>query len=219
MRPLPAYYNERPTRTTTTTATTTTVVPTTPQRTKRFDTSTTTLNEYEQNQPWPGPPQPTVQRRDDFIRPMTPQKPCVQPDVGVIHVSVDDLRGRTPSPPVTYRSSTTIYTRDKNNQFDNGEIRTWSAPQQDRYDHQVVPPKVVETYDEYRYSPRAHESLYEQEQRVCPVDEIESQEGEEEERFEITFEYQQQHQPYSYETQKHYDELHSIDRYSSKNKK
>ena len=165
---------------------------------------------------------------------MTPQKPSVQPDVSVIRVNADDLRGRTPSPPsrtsrhdspITYRSSTTVYTRDKNNQFNNGEIKTWSSQQNDvntdhHYNHQVVPPRIKENYDEYRYSPRAHEQRhYEKEQKTYISHEHESQ-GEEEERYEVSFEYERHHQQYSYETNKHYDELqHATNRYISKNLK
>jgi hypothetical protein len=222
-RLLPVYYDDRPSRITTTT----------PQRTKRFETSTTTLNEHERDPAWVRPPKTgspiiSTHRQDGYIRPMTPQKPSVQPDVTVIRVNADDLRGRTPSPPSrrsppTYRSSTTVYTRERNNQFNNGEIRTWSSQQDDvnvdhRYDHQVVPPKIKENYNEYRYSPRAHEQRhYERQQQIHTAHEHESQ-GEEEERYEVSFEYELHHQQYSYETNKHYDELHhATNRYISKN--
>jgi hypothetical protein len=183
---------------------------------------------------------------------MTPQKPYVQPDVSPVRVDVDNIRGRSPPPrpsrydspdiPTTYRSSATIYTRDKHRYVDGGEIRTWSShenninndsyekppyahvqidikrePKTNGYDHHIVSPKIKEYYDEYRYSPRAHEQeLYEKEQKI-----INDQEILEEERYEISYEYEEQHQQYPYDnTNTHYDELnHSTTRYLSTNEK
>jgi len=242
------YYNERPFTTAAS-----------PQRPKRFDTSTTTLNEYEQNPPWPppisngSPSSTSIHRHDGYIRPMTPQQPSVQPDVSVTRVDVDDFQRRSPpprpsrydspAPPPIYRSSATIYTQDKHRYVNGGEIRTWSSHensinedyndlykkppyihihvdykhelQTNNYDQQVVPPKIQDNFDEYRYSPRAHEQeLYEKEQKI-----INDQEIHQEERYEVSYEYEQQHQQYSYEARTHYDELHATNRYSSKNKK
>jgi hypothetical protein len=186
---------------------------------------------------------------------MTPPSTSVQPDVSVIRININAIRGRSPSPPSrparydspisspTYRSSTTIYTKDKHRYVNGGEIRTWSShedsttddhddsykkppyayvqvdykhgQQTSDYDHQIVPLKIKDNYDEYRYSPRAHEQeLYEKEHQI-----ITDQEIEEEERYEISYEIERQNQQYSYETRKHYDELHTKNRYSSKNKK
>ncbi len=217
------------------------------------------MNEYGEHSSWPhtattgSGPSPTTQRHDGYIRPLTPQQPSVQPDVSIIRVDINDLRRQSPSPrsprtprydypepPVTYRSSATIYTRDKHQYVDGGEIRTWSShesgiaddyndsyrkppyahiqinyratPQTNVYHQQVVPTKSDESYKEYRYSPRAHEQqLYEREHKV-----VTDQEIEEEEKYEVSYEYEQNHQQYSYETKSHYDQLHSTNRYSSK---
>jgi len=253
------YYNERPPITTTTTTTPATK---SPQRPQRFDTSTTTLNEYELNEPWThpisngsAPAISSIHAHDGYIRPMTPQKPSAQPDVTIIRVDINDLRGQSPpppprpsrydspAPPPIYRSSTTIYTQDKHRYINGGEIRTWSShegninddrndsyqkppythvqvdhkheQQTNDYDHQVVPTKIKDNYDEYRYSPRAHEQeLYEKEQKI-----INDQEIHQEEEYEVTYEYQRQHQQYAYEARSHYDELHTSNRYSCKNEK
>jgi hypothetical protein len=149
----------------------------------------------------------------------------------------------SPIPQPIYRSSATIYTQDKPRYVNGGEIRTWSSPensinedyndlykkppyvhvqinykqeqQTNNYDHQVVPPKIKDHFEEYRYSPRAHEQeLYEKEQKI-----INDQEIHEEERYEVSYEYERQDQQYPYEKRTHYDELHATNRYSSKNKK
>lgn len=219
------------------------------------------MNEYEEHQPWSRPinistpPSPSKQRHDGYIRPLTPQKPSVQPDVSIIRVDISDLRGRSPSPrsprspryefpepPIIYRSSATIYTRDKHHYVDGGEIRTWSSHDTgisddyndsykkppythvevnykreqptNGYDTQIVPSKSDDSFNEYRYSPRAHEQqLYEREHKI-----ITDQEIQEEEKYEVSYEYEQQqhHQQYAYETKSHYDQLHSASRYSSK---
>ena len=234
----------------------------TPPGARRFDTSTTTLNEYEDNQPWPyptnngsAPSTSSIHRHDGFIRPITPQKPSVQPDLSVIRVSLEDLRARSPSPPpqlsrydspespAIYRSSTTVYARDKHHFVDGGEIRTWSSRdngvtydhndsyktphthihvecayerEKDYYDHQVVPPPTIQdNYDEYRYS---------REQVPCVkpprviIDNEQENQRDEEERYEVSYELANQRQ-YSYEPQKHFDAVHSTNRYSSKTKK
>ena len=98
------------------------IPPTNSYPTHRFDASTTTFrgpNSQEISSPL-----------DGYIRPLTPSKTSAQPDVSVIHIDPhDDYRStsRTSSDiPVTYRSSATIYTRDKQNFNNGGEIRTWS---------------------------------------------------------------------------------------------
>lgn len=245
------------------------IVPTspisTPGQRQRFDTSTTTLNQYEDNQIWPpsrnhgsSTSPSSKQRQDGYIRPMTPTSPpksSSQIDLSVIRVDINDHGGRspttrpprytTPEPPAMYRSSATIYTRDKHQYVDGGEIRTWSsqennspdeyyhsyrgqpyihvqvdvkrAHQTDEYERQYVSSKTDDRFDEYRYSPRAHEEeLYVREQKTLPDSEIH-----EEEKYEVSYEYeqqQQQHQQYSFENKSHYDQLHSAYRYTSKNK-
>jgi hypothetical protein len=82
------------------------------------------------------PSPPSIRHHDGYIRPLTPQKPPIQPDVSVIHVDLDDLRGQSfhqtsSEPPTMYRSSTVIYTKDKHNYVNGGQLRTWSLQQND----------------------------------------------------------------------------------------
>ncbi len=155
---------------------------TTPNQTQRFDASTTTLNDFDQRQQWsptiikgitssPG----SIHRHDGYIRPLTPEKSSVQPDVSIIHVNLDDLRGQS-SPrtshyqsansPVMYRSSTIIYTKDKHNYTD-GELRTWSARRNDdsrkaSTSYQIIPLKINNKQEEgnkYEYD-RQHQPQY-----------------------------------------------------------
>ncbi|CAF1129970.1 unnamed protein product [Rotaria sp. Silwood1] len=135
IHPTPVYrFDEHPPTTTTT-----------PQRPRRFDTSTTTLNDYEENEPWSRSPAKdtststcNIQRHDGYIRPMTPQNPSVSLDIDIAHRDHEDLRDASlspiqrapcdsPEPPATYRSSTTVYTRGRTPCFCPGEIRTWSS--------------------------------------------------------------------------------------------
>lgn len=233
---------------------TTTTPAVSPQRPPRFDTSTTTLNEYEENQPWPPPPpvkngsstlKSGAHHHDGYIRPMTPE----EPDINTIHININAIAGRSPTPrsthydpptpPATYRSSATMYTQDKHRYVNGGEIRTWSSheanmntdyddlykkppythvqvayrhePKTNGYEQQILPPKTRETYDEYRYSPRAHEQeLDEKEQKI-----INDRGIQEEERYEVSYEYERHDQHYSYGARTHYDELHTANRYSS----
>ncbi|CAF3144603.1 unnamed protein product [Rotaria sp. Silwood2] len=251
LRPAAVYrFNERPPTTTTTT--------TTPQGTRRFDTSTTTLNDYEQNEPLPhstakdtSTSTSTIQRYDGYIRPMTPQNPSISLDISVVHTDHDDLRDasspspvqrpryESPEPPATYRSSRTIYTRDRTPCFGSGEIRTWSSQEngmsnncndsykkpytfvqvertnekkQDYYDHQIVPLEKKDTYEEHRYSPRyVEQDLYEKQRQIMDNNNREM----EEERYEVSYVYENQHPQYSYEAEKNYDETQSTGRYSN----
>ena len=113
----------------------------------RFDTSTATINDYDQRstQPWSriqiNSSSSCVPPHDGFIRPLTPPN-----DRSII----------TPNPaepPVIYRSSTIIYTRDKHNYADGGELRTWSV--QDHQHHtkpstsiQILPARII---NEFQY--------------------------------------------------------------------
>ncbi|CAF3508156.1 unnamed protein product [Rotaria socialis] len=249
MRPAPIYHREIPPITTTTTTTTT------PKRTRRFETSTTTLNEYGQNEPWThttakdtSTSTSNLQRYDGYIRPMSPQQPIVSVDISVIQLDADDLRGvpspspvrplryESPEPPGTYRSSKTIYTRDRKH-VGCGEIRTWSSQdintndnrpdmykkpysfveaertsekRKDEYEHQVVPPEKKNNFDEYRYSPRAHEqNLYEKQQQILDDNDQEM----EEERYEVSYVYDDQNQS-TYAAKKYYHESQSANQYS-----
>lgn len=103
------------------------MVSTTSPQGNRFDASTTTFRPYSHRRS----PSPT----DGFIRPLTPPRYLTQPDVSVLHIEPTDgyrstsRTSHTTSSdvPTTYRSSATIYTRDKHNFSNGGEIRTWSA--------------------------------------------------------------------------------------------
>ena len=185
---------------------------------------------------------------------MTPENPPIQPDISIIRIGIHAIRGQSPPPrpprydspslPTNYRSSTTIYTKDKQRYVNGGEIRTWSSyensinnnnkndsykkpaythvevdykreQQTNDYDHQLTPPKIKDDYEEYRYSPRAHEEeLYKKEQAM-----INDQEIQEEERYEISYELERNNQHYAYQAHAHYDELHTKNQYASKNKK
>ncbi|CAF0819671.1 unnamed protein product [Adineta ricciae] len=248
-RPTTTYYNEYPPPIRTSDS----------HRPRRFETSTTTLNEYDQNQPWTqtpiygsGPIISSTQRHDGYIRPLTPQIPILQADITITHVDLGDTHRQTPSirptyqqapeSPATYRSSTTVYTKDKHRYVDGGEIRTWSVQDNgnqndystsyqkpytyveidrnttrqtaNQYDHQIVPPKISNNLQEYRYSPRMHErEVYEKREIIAESRDHEFQE--EEECYEVSFEYEREQPNYSYETSKYYDELHSANRYSS----
>ncbi|CAF2084845.1 unnamed protein product [Rotaria magnacalcarata] len=253
MRPAPIYHREIPPITTTTTTTITATA--TPQRRRRFETSTTTLNEYGQNEPWTqttakdtSTSTSNLQRYDGYIRPMSPQQPIVSVDISVMQLDADDLRGvpspssvrplryESPERPGTYRSSKTIYTRDRQH-VGSGEIRTWSSQdvntndnrpdmykkpysfveaertsekRKDEYEHQVVPPEKKTNFDEYRYSPRAHEqNLYEKQQQILDDNDHEM----EEERYEVSYVYDNQNQS-AYEAKKYYLESQSANQYS-----
>jgi len=143
-------------------------------QTRRFDASTTTFNDFDQRQQSSPtvikglPSSPTsIHRHDGYIRPLTPEKTSIQPDVNVIHINLDDLRGQSSprtshyqstSSPVMYRSSTTIYTKDKHNYTDGGggQLRTWSARKTDDIDdsriasttYQIIPLKINHKQEE-----------------------------------------------------------------------
>jgi hypothetical protein len=121
------------------------ITTTTPKRNQRFDTSTTTSNNYDQQQQWSTNinNDSSIHHHDGFIRPLTPPKSPIQPDISTIHVDLEDLRCRSPSSrpihnnhsiesPIIYRSSTVIYTRDRHNYTDGGgQLRTWSIQEND----------------------------------------------------------------------------------------
>lgn len=191
-----------------------------PQRTKRYDASTTTLDQYDQGQEWSAAYNPpsqtspsTVHRHDGYIRPMTPRKPSVDQNIHAIYLGTDDARAQTPSPPprtsvyntdecpVIYRSSTTIYTKDKHNYLDGGELRTFSLQSTDdndfrkksttslhidiSNDHEILPPKRA---DEYQYYVRAHDK------EIIRKDD-------DEENYVVAYEYAKSPQPqYSHDT-------------------
>ncbi|CAF1182449.1 unnamed protein product [Rotaria sordida] len=251
VHPTPVYhFDERPPTTTTT-----------PQRTRRFDTSTTTLNDYEENAPSRCSPvkdtstsTPPISCHDGYIRPMTPQNQSVSVDISVLQRDHDDLRDATcsspvrrscydsPEPPATYRSSATIYTRDRTPCFGSGEIRTWSSQEngmnnnynnsykkpytfvqvertneqrKDYCHHQIVPLEKQDSNCEHRYSPRYVErDLYgKQQQRIINNNDQEM----DEERYEVSYVYEGQCPKYPYEAQRYYDEWQSTNRYSNDN--
>jgi hypothetical protein len=171
MRPISVHFNERsPTISS--------------QQTQRFETSTTTLNDYDQRQQWSTnstngsiPSPSSIHQHDGYIRPLTPQKPSIQPDISTIEIHLDDLRGQSsprtshynsPDPPIIYRSSTIIYTRDKHNYPNGGELRTWSLQKDDNFDEDRKPSTSIQIHpskiaNDYPYNSRTHEDEYHQE--------------------------------------------------------
>ncbi len=154
---------------------------------------------------------PSLHYTDGYIRPLTPPKYTIQPDVSVVHINPNDFkspsrttRSDSSEIPITYRSSTTIFTKDKNNKLDSGEIRTWSNRGNDdfntnkqsstsifieppRNDHQTVPTNIK---TEYPYNPRILE------QKVNDYGQ------QSEEKYEVKYEYERPyHQQYLYDTQ------------------
>ncbi|CAF2635310.1 unnamed protein product [Rotaria sp. Silwood2] len=182
VRPTSVHYNEYPT------------VKTSPKRIQRFDASTTTLNDYDQEQQWsnmfnngsPSSHSP-IHHHDGYIRPLTPQKPSLQTDTTGIRVDIDDVHDRIPSTPsrtsycdsseipIIYRSSTTVYTKDKHSYIDGGELRTWSI-QGTQDDHDIDLPKIT---NEYQYNSR----IPEQERKHNDM---------QEEHYVVSYEYQRQ---------------------------
>ena len=107
----------------------------------RFDTSTTTVSNYDQQQqPWSriqiDSSSSSIPPHDGFIRPLTP----LQDQHSV-------------EPPVIYRSSTIIYTRDKHSYPDGGELRTSSMQNTNPLGKtstsiQILPARII---NEYQY--------------------------------------------------------------------
>lgn len=186
----------------------------TPQK-QRFDASTTTLNDYDLGYEWPGTylsdsssPPLSTNRHDGYIRPLTPQKSSILTDVTPIHVDVNDSyvsTSLTPNrisyyntneTPTIYRSSTTIYTKDKHNYLDGGEIRTWSIQDKDGLDNYKKSPTSIHiertyndldsfvptTTNDYQYSSTIN-------QQASNQDEMQ------EENYIITYEYGPDNQP------------------------
>lgn len=145
---------------------------TSPKRVPRFDTSTTTIDDYDNRPQWTtkihdssSPSPASIHHHDGFIRPLTPPRSLIQPDISTIHVNLDDLRGQSPTrtsyyqssnTPIMYRSSATIYTKDKHNYNDGGELRTWSIQRNDDMNHnqkgaisfQLIPTKTSDEVEE-----------------------------------------------------------------------
>lgn len=235
--------------TTNTGGTTTTTTSTThPQR---FDTSTATADGHDHIVPWnnsstnaPGSSSIIDTTHDGFIRPLSPDRNSVSTDVGVIRIGVnisappmleDQYRSNQHSEsPNVYRSSTTVYTRDRNNMIESGEIRTWPSPQPDlnqrhretpiipnilieidrvgyeenREPHQghIVPTKNPYQIDENRYSPRANEQTYPQREDIRrPISRQRDEEDEiHEEHYEVSYEHGKQISKSVYETRTYY---------------
>jgi hypothetical protein len=134
--------------------------PLNPHRGVRFDTSTTT-NDFQWSHGAPPSP-PAIHHHDGYIRPLTPQK-SIQPDI--IHDRLP-LNYHHSEPPVVYRSSTTVYTKDKRNIADSGRIQTWSVQENDRKpitSFSTSPPKVYRPQEEEVGEERYHVS-FEQDQ-------------------------------------------------------
>ena len=186
MRPTTVRYPERPIVPTTGTISTVTNTGTNVQRPARFDTSTTTLDDHEQRTHWSDSygQGPAVQPRPDgYIRP-------VSPDVGVVRIGLNILangHAEPPESPTIYRSSTTIYTRDKNHWVEHDDGRTTHVekkplPVERREDPIVVPPKI-------RYTPPIRREEHFDEDNVV-----------QEEQYEVSYQYERQVEEYSYES-------------------
>ena len=74
-----------------------------------------------------------TQSHDGYIRPLTPPRP---PNSSVDQRSRSPL-SVVPERPVIYRSSTTIFTKDKHQYVNGGEIRTWSVREGNLDDEQT----------------------------------------------------------------------------------
>ena len=299
MRPGQTRYTELPPAAATTTTTSTY------GRGQRFDTSTTTLDDYDQrhyrSEPMMNGPELTsltISRHDGYIRPYTPQRPSAPSEVSIIRLGVNITAVPSPAPssrpmpyetsdsPTTYRSSTTVYARDKTHHGDAGEIRTWSSPQTDlvepysspyrkpyahvevermqdqdvrrfdnqdtrryeehdtrrydsqdtrRYEDHTVPASKPYAPTEHRYSPRAHEETpyrpaptehrysprpHEEApyRPVPPATIVDEEDIQEEERYEVSYEYERKHEEYGYESRQYMSDSHSTNRYSGKNR-
>ena len=192
---------------------------TNPERRTRFEASTTTSDLYDQHQPWPVQYTTThstaaIHRlpQDGYIRPLTPQKHYSTSESNTVHGNIESIRSRSP-PAIsrsierdandaqpTYRSSTTIYTRDKHYFVDGGEVRTWSVQENrndddaQKYNHSQLP---VPTYNE-------------NDRRSYRDERTDDHEEETEDRYVIAYEYDRQQPQYSYEIKR------TIDQYSGK---
>lgn len=203
------------------------------QRPPRFETSTTTADDEDQRRYWSDGKSPSTSNihHDGHIRPLTPDQTPYPRDVGVIRVGLNISTGQShqlhgSESPTIYRSSTTIYTRDKNYQIDGGEIRTWTSSTQNgttkpdtqkllnggtkpyvefeiqRKPDQIVPSKVIPQPipDIPRISPKPEK----------PKDKYIDEEEEQihEERYEISYQYERQIEEYSYQTRPLPDETY-----------
>jgi hypothetical protein len=132
MRPVSVHYNEYPSKTITS------------HRPQLFETSTTTIDDHNEQDQWSttfnrdlAPSPSSIHHHDGYIRPLTPQKP-IQPDVCVVPIDLDKSHDRSyynsPEPPIIYRSSTIIYTKDKHHPVDGGEVLTWNSQENDSGD-------------------------------------------------------------------------------------
>ncbi|CAF0839779.1 unnamed protein product [Rotaria sp. Silwood1] len=223
IRPSSIYYNEYPS------------ITTSPQRIKRFDASTTTLNDNDQGQQWyntlnsGSPSSPScIHHHDGYIRPLTPQKPSLQTDTNACRVDTDDSHGRRPLTPsrtsyydsseipVIYRSSKTVYTKDKHSYVDGGELRTWSIQDNNDIDidinrnpstsiqiecicndYDIVLPTIT---NEYQNNSRIHEPKI-------------NHNDVQEENYVVSYEYEKQ---YPYDEQQ-YSNRYSHNYYNDKN--
>ena len=186
MRPTTVRLPERPIVPTTGTISTVTNTGTNVQRPARFDTSTTTLDDHEQRPYWSDShgQGPAVQPRPDgYIRPVTP-------DAGVVRIGLNistNGHAEPPESPTIYRSSTTIYTRDKNQWVEHDDGRTTyvekkSPPVERREDPIVIPPKI-------RYTPPIKRDEHLDEDNIV-----------QEEHYEVSYQYERQVEEYSYES-------------------
>ncbi|CAF1094527.1 unnamed protein product [Rotaria sordida] len=214
LHPTSIYYNEYPSTTIS------------PQQIQRFDVSTTTFDEYDQRQQWSNtlnsglPSSPSsAHRHDGYIRPLTPQKPSLQTDTNTIRVDIDDPRSRTPLTPsrtsyydsseipVIYRSSTTVYTKDRHNYVDGGEVRTWSIQDNNDIDINQKPSKSIQIDCTHNNHDTVLPKITNEYQYNSKIREQETNRNDmQEENYIVSYEYEQQY-PYD-------ERQYSNDRYS-----
>jgi hypothetical protein len=167
-------------------------------------------------------------QHDGHIRPISPARPTVVPDSGIIRVGLNISAGPSYGPamtslgrdsPTIYRSSTTIYTRDRNHHVDLGEARTWTPVQTGvnnehagslrkpyvhveigRMPDQHVPSARIdnkrETHSQHSTTDRTKQHNIDDEQEI------------QEEQYEVTYAYERQVDEYSYDGGKYSDEIH-----------
>ena len=240
-----------PRSTTANVGTTTTSTATTIMRPNRFDTSTETYDANGHKSNWStsrgnaATTSPTNRfYPDGLIRPVSPGENQILSDIGLIRVGLNISAGepyhgqyrsdQSEESPTVYRSSTTIYTRDRNQFVDNGKIQTWTSPQVNlnTIDRETVSvgenntairtPERMETTHDQKVPPQPtnnniHKTTHATSNMV-PIDYAASDDEEEihEENYEVSYEYEREIEQFSYEERKNVDDNKISVIYSSK---
>lgn len=228
-RPEYGRYREVPQPPRGTYTTTSTDTNTNQQRPQRFDISTTTVHDEHQQQHWSQSKSPSTSNihHDGHIRPLTPDRTSQGRDAGVIRVglNISTAHPYGSESPTIYRSSTTIYTRDKTHQVEGGEIRTWNSPSHTDTTNtsgQKIPTGGTKPYVELeiirkpdQVVPRPEPPRYTP-PRERPKDKFVDEEEEQvhEERYEIAYQYERQIEEYSYQTRPLPDETYGSNQYT-----